>query len=175
MKLVNENQQKWYCHKDDQIWFNKEQRWQGKFYTDEFSYEAFYVDGYRNVASNTASLSLLRNFIKVEVRDSALLEPTATAPLAAFEIPYLSLEMVNVTHEREITALRTALVGSVFAALFKKEDQFLNIGFRDENGLLQISCFKIARGQIPNCYENIIRKLRRAKGLPDIENATTDI
>jgi len=28
MKLLDEEEQKWYCSKDDEVWFNKEHRWQ---------------------------------------------------------------------------------------------------------------------------------------------------
>lgn len=29
MKLLDEEEQKWYCYRDDQAWYGKEQRWQG--------------------------------------------------------------------------------------------------------------------------------------------------
>jgi hypothetical protein len=63
---------------------------------------------------------------------------------------------VNVTQEREITALRTFFVGPFWASLFKKENKFLNIGFRDESGLLQVLCFKMAGERVWDCYELVI-------------------
>jgi hypothetical protein len=39
------------------------------------------------------------------------------------------------------------VLGPVLAALYKKETMTLNVGFRDETGLLQTPCFKIADGR----------------------------
>jgi hypothetical protein len=138
------------------------------YYVDDHTYDTLYIDGYQDCRSNRAMLSILSNSIKVQIvwQTAEWLEPHE---VASFEVPYTSLEVVNVIHEREITALRTFLIGPLFAALFKKEDLFLNLGFRDEANLLQVPCFKIARGEIWNCYETIVRRLRKNKGLSEAE------
>jgi hypothetical protein len=186
MQLLDEDEQgRWYCYKDNELWRDKEQKWNEpkrawdeEQTEEEHAYDALYIDGYKDIKSDLILLSVLSNSIKVQTgKKETLAEPTylggvrgkvITVPVKTlFEVPYTSLEVVNITHEREITALRTFLIGPLFAAYFKQENMFLNIGFRDETGLLQTPCFKIGHGDLEKCYNTIVRRLKRAKGIQD--------
>jgi hypothetical protein len=145
---------------------------------EDESYDALYIGGYKDVKSSSALLSVSSNSVKVQItkQQRELMGPglkgsyrkLTVSAKNLFEVPYASLEIVNITNEREITALRTFLIGPLFAALFKKENMLLNLGFRDEEtGLLQTPYFKIAHGDIWKCYTTINKRLRRASGLQD--------
>jgi hypothetical protein len=175
MQLLDEIDQRWYCFKDDLLYSALEGKWSDEppsseaekneyYYRKEHAYEAIYVDGYQDCQTSSAKITILSDGILLQITN----RNDQPREVASIKIPYPSLEVVNVTEEREITALRTFIAGPLLAALFKKENKFLNLGFRDENGLLQNPCFKIARGEIWNCYELILKRLRRRKGLPEI-------
>jgi len=140
----------------------------------EHAYDALYIGGYRDVKSSSAVFSLLSNSVRVQLikQEGHLTGPglkgswrkETVSAKELFEVPYTSLEIVNVTKEREVTALRTFFIGPVLAALFKKENMLLNLGFHDaETGLLETPYFKIAHGNIWDCYNAITKKLALAK------------
>ena len=179
------DKEKWYCFRDDLVYLSDSEKWSDEppeseeqkneryYYNQDHVYDAVYVDGYQDCQTNSAKISILPHSVEVHIIYQPRMEDEPRE-IASLKIPYSSLEIVNITQEREITALRTFLVGPVFASLFKKENKFLNLGFRDENGLLQNPCFKIARGEIWNCYELIAKRLRRTKGLPETDVLHSD-
>ena len=159
MQLVEEEEQRWYCLKDDQLWLGHEQRWL-KSKQEMGVYDAFYVDGYRNITGKLATISLSEQSIKIKFSD-----PSADSSNALeLEFPYSSIEVLNVTQEREITALRTWLIGPVFAAWFKKKTLTLTIGVREKDGLLQLPSFKMETGIINSCYDNLYDRIRKERG-----------
>lgn len=158
MQLVDEEEQRWYCLKDDQVWLGKEQRWL-KSKQEMGVYDAFYVDGYRNLTSKLATISLSEQSIKINFSDPS---PDSSNALE-LEFPYPSIEVLNITQEREITALRTWLIGPVFAAWFKKKTLTLTIGVREKDGLLQLPSFKMETSIINSCYDNLYERIQKAK------------
>lgn len=122
-------------------------------------YDAFYVDGYRNLTAKLATISLSEQSIKINLSD-----PSADSSNALeLEFPYPSIEVLNITQEREITALRTWLIGPVFAAWFKKKTLTLTIGVREKDGLLELPSFKMETGIINGCYDNLYERIQKAK------------
>lgn len=181
MRLLDENTDRWYCFDDDLLF--EEHRWSDEtkitspeederfFYVDEHNYDAFYVDGYMGVLKcNGARLKLLQNTIHVELghweswsQKEAGRAPKFTA-VEMLDIPYDKVEAVNIVREREITALRTFLIGPLFAAWFKREDHLLVVGFRDKYGLFQSPTFKIAQFKVQGCYSIIFKRVLRSRG-----------
>jgi len=80
------------------------------------------------------------------------------------EIKYASIESLNLLLQREITALRTFLIGPTFAAWLKKETKTLAIGFRDELKLIQTPIFVLKdNGELTRCYNLIMEQIRKNK------------
>lgn len=44
MKLLDEDEQKWYCYKEDQVWLDKEQKWVGRT-VDEIEKIKLWMEG----------------------------------------------------------------------------------------------------------------------------------
>lgn len=79
------------------------------------------------------------------------------------ECPYASIEVLNISQDREITALRIFLIGPVFAAWFKKKTLVLTIGVRENDGLLQLPSFEMETSVIDSCYEKLYDRIQKAK------------
>jgi hypothetical protein len=78
------------------------------------------------------------------------------------EIEYASIESLNILLQREITALRTFLIGPMFAAWLKKETKTLSIGFRDELNLIQTPKFVLQDNvELTRCYNLIMEQIRK--------------
>jgi hypothetical protein len=92
-------------------------------------FPALYVDGYAYLETNEAFIYVFEDFLRVSIGTS---EPTFD-----FNLKYDTIEALQVLEEREITALRTYLIGPTLAALFKKRTLILDIGFSDSLGLQQ--------------------------------------
>ena len=156
MTLQDEANQRWYCYRDDVTLYAKEGRWVGLHTAaDTGTYSAFYVDGYADLRSGYATIELLDDSLRV----------TLTDPERRLEFPYSRVEVLNVNHEREITALRTFLIGPVLAAAFKKGTLLLTLGFRDGMGLLQLPTFRMGKDAVYACYATIMQKMRKK---PDV-------
>jgi len=119
-------------------------------------FEALYIDGYAYLEVNEAYLSIFEDFLTVSIG--------VTEPAFDFNIKYDKIKVLQVTQEREITALRSYLLGPALAALFKKRTLILNIGFEDSLGLLENPSFKMAKPDLDECYKQIIERIARAKG-----------
>ena len=151
MALQDEANQRWYCYRDDVTLYSKEERWVGlPTAADTGTYPAFYVDGYADARSGYATIQLLQDSLLVMLTD----------PERRLEFPYAHVEVLSISHEREITALRTFLIGPILAAAFKKGTLLLTVGFRDEIGLLQLPMFRMGKDTLYQCYATIIQKLR---------------
>ena len=165
MQLLDEENQRWYCYKDDQVWLEKEQRWKEPDVGIPWQranigvYDAFYVDGYRNLTSKLATISLSERSIKISFSDT----PSDSSKAIELEFPYSSIEVLNIAQEREITALRTWLIGPVFAAWFKKTTLTLTVGIRERDGLLQLPSFKMETSIINHCYDKLYERIQKAK------------
>ena len=165
MQLLDEDEQRYYCSRDNQVWLGKEQRWEGTPVPLALQrvnmplYDALYVDGYRNLTSKIATISLCEESIKITFSDPS------SDPFAALEveIPYSSIEVLNIALQREITALRTWLIGPVFAAWFKKTTLTLIIGLREKDGLLQLPSFKMETSIINDCYDRLYERVQKAR------------
>ncbi len=167
-KPMQERDRDYYCLKDDLLVDKKtgsEVSWIDRYsplqYLSEERratvikyFEALYIDGYANLETNT-------HIAVVYVFDHTLhiVIVRQDGPIH-LNVPYESIKLLNVTEEREITALRTWLVGPMFAALFKQESKLLNIGFTGELGLLEIPSFKMTKTDIDTCYRLISEKIR---------------
>src|SRR5208337_527105 len=96
-----------------------------------------------------------------------ILEPSINIILdrgREIEIKYPSIESLNILLQREITALRTFLVGPFFAAWLKKETKTLAIGFRDELKLIQTPTFVLQdNDELARCYNLIMEQIRKGK------------
>src|SRR5208337_5390014 len=94
-----------------------------------------------------------------------ILEPSISIILdngRELEIKYASIESLNILLQREITALRTFLVGPMFAAWLKKETKTLAIGFRDELKLIQTPKFVLQDDvELARCYNSIMKQIRK--------------
>jgi hypothetical protein len=112
-------------------------------------YRALYIDGYGNAGISTAIVYLFTDGIRLQFDKNQI------------DLSYDAIEVLIVTAEREITALRTFVLGAVLAAAFKKETKVLVIGFRDGFGLLQMPSFKMGELEIEDCYNKILT--RRSK------------
>lgn len=106
MTLLDE--ERWYCYRDDELFLGKENGWQEKgtplqFLTEEEQrevigyFQALYIDGYRNLDTDSALVYVFDDHFRVVIG--------WPEPRAQFNIPYDSVRVFNVTHEREITAL----------------------------------------------------------------------
>jgi hypothetical protein len=118
-------------------------------------FTALYIDGYEDVWSGEATISLGEKEIAILVGQ--------TGNQTAFKVAYDRIESLNVLQEREITALRTFLIGPTFAAWFKKKTRTLTIGFRDQLGLMQIPSFKMANSDISSCYKRILEQVEKSR------------
>ena len=121
-------------------------------------FDAIYIDGYRNLASTLAKITLLDEMIQITLYD-----PSVESKIQTLQFSYSSIELLNIAQEREITALRTFLVGPLFAAWLKKKTLILMIGIRKQDGLLQIPSFKIEASVINACYEKLRDRIEKAK------------
>jgi len=118
-------------------------------------YEAVYIDGFLDMGMDTVTISVLTDSVSIFF-DNYHYE---------MNLPYVSIELLNVAHEREITALRTFLIGPLFAAAFKKTTRILTIGWRDELNLLHLPSFKMAEdNDVYLCYATIYRRLKQIRG-----------
>ena len=114
-------------------------------------YEILYIDGLKDMWGSSGTLSILPDSILIFL-DHYRFEQA---------IPYNAIEVLNVLQERDITALRTFLLGPVLAAAFKKKSRIITIGFRDELGLLQLPSFKTTSDlAIEDCYKSIVTLLK---------------
>jgi hypothetical protein len=170
MVLLDPHREKWYCYKDDQIWLAVEKRWVEK----EDSIRGFnrlskelrqnllkyfstlYIDGYANFEVGEAFIYIFENYLRVSIG--------APKPTVEFNLKYDAIKSLLVTQEREITSLRTFLLGAVLAASFKKTTLILNMSFTDSLGLLQSPSFKLAKDDLDECYQLIIERIAKAKG-----------
>jgi len=109
-------------------------------------YRALYIDGYGNAGISTAIVYLFTDGIRLQFDKKQI------------NLSYDAIEVLTVTAEREITALRTFVLGAVLAAAFKKETKVLVIGFRDKFGLLQLPSFKMGKLGIEDCYNKILTR-----------------
>lgn len=158
MTLLDTDEQRWYCYKDNELYFAKADRWEGTFHplTHEEEahvikeYKVVYVDGYELAHTALGSIFMLENSIIMYFGSKV-------------EVSYDSIEVLHSSLEREITALRTFLAGPLFAALAKKETLSLTIGFRDELGLLQLPSFTMAKNDIEDCHAFIKKRITDKK------------
>jgi len=117
-------------------------------------YEAVYIDGFLDMGMDTTTISVLTDSISIFF-DNHHYE---------LNLPYSSIRLVNLTQEREITALRTFLIGPLFAAAFKKKTRILTIGWHDELDLLHLPSFKMAEdADVGDCYATIFRRLKQIR------------
>ena len=121
-----------------------------------------YVDGYADIESSEAVVYIFDEFVRVSTYFGHEFLAHGRLPFH-LDLPYKSIQLLNVSLEREITALRTWLIGPVLGALFKKETLMLNIGFIDERGLLQIPSFKMEKNEVHDCYRLIHERMAKAK------------
>lgn len=156
MVLLDSDNERWYCYQDDVTFYGKEERWVGvPAPSDINSYPAIYVDGFGNEETGHATIELFEDTVRVKFTDYQ--------PEKELEFPYTHIEVLNINQEREITGLRTFLVGPVLAAAFKKGVLELMVGFRDENELLQLPKFQMEKDTIYNCYATVLAKMRAAR------------
>lgn len=125
------------------------------------SFYCLYVDGYEDIEASEAVIYIFDEFVRVSTYFD--LEFAQGRVPFELDLPYKSIQLLNVSLEREITALRTWLIGPVLGALFKKETLMLNIGFNDERGLLQIPSFKMEKNEVHDCYRLINERMAKAK------------
>jgi hypothetical protein len=179
MKLVNEAEQRWYCYKDGEVWFGKEQKW--RMYGDQINpafldrlereehqkvlrtFAVLYIDGWANIRATQAHIYLLTNEVHIVCYPSGSIPIYGDPTNIQTDIPYERIELLNVTQEREITALRTWLVGPVLSAWLKKKTMILTIGFRNEFGLLEVPSFKVSDDEIDDCYRSISDRIHEVK------------
>jgi len=186
MNLIDSGSEKWYCYKDDQVWLVGEKRWLHAVETGDMregdpvtcegcklvysypaaafasrrmgenviaSFGAIYIEGLGDVQSCGGFLFILEPSLNI-ILDSG----------RELEIKYASIESLNILLQREITALRTFLVGPLFAAWLKKETKTLAIGFRDELKLIQTPTFKLEDNvELTRCYNLITEQIRKSK------------
>lgn len=169
-KQMLEREKDYYCLKDDLLIDKKtggEVSWIDRFSALQYLsqerrgtvikyFEAFYIDGYANLETN-AHIAVI--YIFDDTLHLVIVRQDETQHLH-LDIPYGSVKLLNVTEEREISALRTWVVGPAFGALWKQESKFLNIGFTSELGLLEIPSFKMTKTDIDTCYRMINEKIR---------------
>lgn len=157
MALLDPDRQRWYCYKDDEAFFAKEQIWGVRDAVIEALppdlasklvryYKALYIDGYANAGTSTGIVYLFSD--KIQLRFDKL----------QVDLSYDSIEVLAVMAEREITALRTFVIGPVLAAAFKQQTKVLMIGLRDKLGLLQLPSFKMHELEIEDCYNKILAR-----------------
>ena len=117
-------------------------------------YDAVYIDGFVDMTMDTATISVLSDLLHIFF-DNHHYE---------LSLPYSTIELLTLTQEREITALRTFLIGPLFAAAFKKRTRLITIGWRDELGLLHLPSFKMAEDEyVGDCYTTIWKRLKELK------------
>ncbi len=119
-------------------------------------FQALYIDGYAYLEVDESYIYIFEDSLRISIG--------ALEPAFDFNIGYDAISVLQVTQEREITALRTYVLGPALAALFKKRTLVLNIGFNDSLGLLQVPSFKMARNDLDECYDLIIERIAKAKG-----------
>jgi len=119
------------------------------------SFDALYIDGQGSILSATSTIFVLDTHAHIVLGESN--------NIVQFEIPYADIQSLNILQEREITALRTFLVGPVLAAWLKKKTQVLAVGYRDSLGLLQTPTFKVENSEIKKCYDAIMAQVARQR------------
>jgi hypothetical protein len=120
------------------------------------AYNVIYVDGYGNVGAAQGYIHLLPEAVHIVVGDKP-------ETCFQFDVSYGSIQVFNITLEREISALRTWLVGPVLAAWWKKKTRSLTIGFQNELGVIEMPMFKMTDYDINDCYQTIVGRIRDAK------------
>ncbi|MGO9643624.1 MAG: hypothetical protein ACLPY5_02620 [Candidatus Bathyarchaeia archaeon] len=115
------------------------------------SFPAIYLEGLGDIQSSSGFLFISKPSLNI-IFDSG----------RELEIKYASIESLNILLQREITALRTFLVGPMFAAWLKKETKTFAIGFRDELKLIQTPKFVLQDdGELTRCYNLIMEQIRK--------------
>jgi len=115
------------------------------------SFPAIYLEGLGDVRSWGAFLFISEPSLNI-ILDSG----------REIEIEYTSIESLNILLQREITALRTFLIGPTFAAWLKKETKTLSIGFRDELKLIQTPKFVLQdNDELTRCYNLIMEQIQK--------------
>jgi len=161
----------WYCGRCDKMFLPSEQdssrleevppKWmQARNLTADQKrrlikqYDAVYIDGFIDMNMDTATISVLSDSIQIFFENHHY----------EMSLPYGAIELLTLTQEREITALRTFLIGPLLAAAFKKRTRVITIGWRDELGLLHLPSFKMAEDEyVGDCYTTIWKRLKELK------------
>ena|SRR5208282_2380743 len=152
MSLMDKESQRWYCYEDDEVWLGNETVLAAKYRSEPSSFEVVYVDGFANREMSGGVIALTDSSLNILFEN----------PQTELKISYTSIESLSVNLEREITALRTFLVGPTFAAWLKKETKTLAIGFRDELKLIQTPRFVLYdNDHLARCYNSIMKQIRK--------------
>ncbi|MGO9644019.1 MAG: hypothetical protein ACLPY5_04655 [Candidatus Bathyarchaeia archaeon] len=116
-------------------------------------FPAIYIEGLGDVQSSGGLIFISKSSLNIILDNGRELE-----------INYSSIESLNILLQREITALRTFLIGPMFAAWLKKETKTLSIGFRDELKLIQTPKLILQdNDELTRCYNLIMEKIRKNK------------
>jgi DNA-directed RNA polymerase subunit RPC12/RpoP len=121
-------------------------------------FDALYIDGYGTLETRSASIYVFEDRLLTLFRRVGF-----EADDIRVTVNFDSIESLSVLQEREVTALRTFLVGPVLAAWLKKKTRILAIGFRDELGLIQTPNFKMVDLDVEQCYNAILDQLKKSK------------
>jgi len=149
---MDKESQRWYCYEDDEVWLGNETVLAAKYRSEPSSFEVVYVDGFANREMSGGVIALTDSSLNILFEN----------PQTELKISYTSIESLSVNLEREITALRTFLVGPTFAAWLKKETKTLAIGFRDELKLIQTPRFVLYdNDHLARCYNSIMKQIRK--------------
>jgi hypothetical protein len=128
-------------------------------------FPAIYIDGYGNLSSDAAKMLLTEDEIYLFI--GAIETPDEWAirggKLAIVEIGYDAIRSLTTLEQREITALRTFLIGPLLAAWLKKKTRCIAIGFQDELGLIQTPTLAMDETDINRTYEIILRLVRKKR------------
>lgn len=165
MTLLDEEDQKWYCYKDDLLFYAKEQLWTEhteffdatRFLSSEerksiiANYVGTYLGGYDGLQPMDGRIILLEKRAHLVFWD--LPEPVNTS------IPYTNIQILNLSAAWKPVGPVTALISLVIS-----KPRMLNLGFHDVLGILQTIHFKMEESDAINCYNTIIAKVSMAKG-----------
>lgn len=90
MQLLDEEGQRYYCFKDNQVCFGKEQKWVDEIekIKQEELFNALYVDGYQKLASALATISLSQQSIELSFK--------YLCNALKLEFPYSSIEVSKI-------------------------------------------------------------------------------
>lgn len=161
----------WYCGRCDKMFLPSEQdpsrleevepkRREARNLTAEQKrrllkqYDAVYIDGFVDMGMDTATISVLSDLVHIFFENHHY----------ELSLPYSAIDLLTLTQEREITALRTFLIGPLLAAAFKKRTRVITIGWRDELGLLHLPSFKMAEDEyVGDCYATIWKRLKEVR------------